>query len=67
MIWKMIRIERKEKEVQINMLQSDSGSKIEDLMNPKDELKKKIVILADTIRKWNAETVEARQVSQDTA
>jgi polyhydroxyalkanoate synthesis regulator phasin len=30
-------------------------------MNPKDELKKKSVTLAGTIRKWNAETVEARK------
>ena len=34
---------------------------MEDLASPKDELKKKIVTLADTIRKWNAETVEARK------
>jgi hypothetical protein len=34
---------------------------MEDLASPKDELKKKIVTLADTIRKWNAETVKARK------
>ena len=38
-----------------------SDSEMEDLASPKDELKKKIVTLADTIRKWNAETVEARK------
>lgn len=57
----MIRIERKEKEVQINILQSDSGSEIEDLMNPKDELKKRIVTLAGTMKEWNEKTKEARK------
>ena len=53
---------RVEKEVQTNISDiSDSNSEIEDLMNPKDELKKKIVTLASTIRKWNAETVETRK------
>ena len=30
-------------------------------MNPKDELKKKIVNVAVTIRKWNDETVKVRK------
>jgi hypothetical protein len=42
-------------------LQSDSNSEIEDLMDPKDEVKKKIVTLASTIRKWNADTLETRK------
>jgi hypothetical protein len=51
---------RNQKEVQIKNLQSDSDSEIEDLMNPKDELKKKIVTLAGTMRKWNDETIKVR-------
>jgi hypothetical protein len=42
-------------------LQSESGSEIEDLMNPKDELKKKIVALANTMRQWNEHTKKARK------
>lgn len=62
MIWKMIETERRSlKEVLISTLQHNHESEIEDLMNPKDELKKKIVSLASTIRKWNEETVEARK------
>jgi hypothetical protein len=34
---------------------------IEDLINPKDELNKKIVTLACTIRKWNEETAKVRK------
>lgn len=49
------------KEIQNNTLQSNSDSEVEDLMNPKDELKKKIVNLACTIRKWNEETVQVRK------
>ena len=33
----------------------------EDLMNPKDELKKKIVALANTMREWNDKTKETRE------
>lgn len=33
----------------------------EDLMNPKDELKKKIVVLANTMRQWNEQTKKARK------
>lgn len=33
----------------------------EDLMDPKDELKKKIVALANTMREWNEKTKEARE------
>ena len=39
----------------------DCESEIEELMNPKDELKKKIVTVADTIREWNK---ESRRVSK---
>ena len=42
-------------------MQSNSDSEVEDLMNPKDPLKKKIVNLACTIRKWNEETVQVRK------
>jgi hypothetical protein len=42
-------------------LQSNSDSEVEDLLDPKDELKKKIVNLAGTIRKWNEETVNVRK------
>ena len=43
-------------------MQSDSDSEIEDLMNPTDELKKKIVNLAVTIREWNIETRKVRKI-----
>jgi hypothetical protein len=46
-------------------LQQDNESEIEDLMNPKDELKKKIVNLADTITKWNEETVKVRKTVRE--
>jgi hypothetical protein len=46
-------------------LQQDNESEIEDLMNPKDELNKKIVNLADTIRKWNKETVKVRKTVRE--
>ena len=46
-------------------MQQDNESEIEDLMNPKDELKKKIVNLADTIRKWNKETVKVRKTVRE--
>jgi uncharacterized coiled-coil DUF342 family protein len=42
-------------------LQHDYESEIEDLANPKDELKKKIVTLAGTIREWNEKTKETRK------
>lgn len=42
-------------------MQSNSDSEVEDLMNPNDELKKRIVNLACTIRKWNEETVQVRK------
>jgi hypothetical protein len=42
-------------------LQSDSDHEIEDLMNPTDELKKKIVTLAGTMREWDEKTKEARK------
>jgi hypothetical protein len=66
MIWKMVQIEENQ-EAQINILQSnsnsnpDSDSEIKDLMDPQDELKKKIVNLADTIRKWNEDHVKVRK------
>jgi hypothetical protein len=42
-------------------LQSNSDPQIEDLINPEDKLRKKIVTLAGTIRKWNEETVKVRK------
>jgi hypothetical protein len=42
-------------------LQYDSNSGIEELVNPKDELNKKIVALANTMREWNEKTKEARK------
>jgi len=42
-------------------LQSGSGSEIEDLINPTDELKKKIVSLANTMKQWNDVTIKARK------
>jgi predicted nucleic acid-binding Zn-ribbon protein len=42
-------------------LQYDNESEVEDLMNPTDELKKKIVTLADTMRKWNDDNIKARK------
>ena len=42
-------------------MQYDNESEIEDLANPTDELKKKIVTLADTMRKWNDDNIKARK------
>ena len=42
-------------------MQYDNESEVEDLMNPTDELKKKIVTLADTMRKWNDANIKARK------
>jgi hypothetical protein len=52
---------RNSTEVQTNMSEIDFSSEIEDLANPNDELKKRIVALAGTIRKWNEETVKVRK------
>lgn len=43
------------------MSEIDSSSEIGDLMNPTDELKKKIVAVASTIREWNNETARVRK------
>jgi hypothetical protein len=59
MIWKIIIGNWKED--LFNTLQNDYDSEAEDLINPKDELKKKIVNLAGTIKKWNEETVKVRK------
>jgi hypothetical protein len=61
MIWKMIQADENQKEVQINTLQDEYESEPEDLLNPKDELKKKIVFTAYTIRNWHDETLKARK------
>jgi hypothetical protein len=45
--------------VQIDL--ADYESEIEDLTNPKDELEKKIVAAAGTIREWSNETVRVRK------
>jgi hypothetical protein len=42
-------------------LHPKSNSKKQDLLGPKDELKKKIVTLAGVIRDWNNETVKVRK------
>jgi len=42
--------------VQIDLADYEPDPEIKDLANPKDELRKKIVTLADTIREWNNET-----------
>jgi len=47
------------------MSEIDSSSEIEQLMYPKDELNKKIVTLADTIRKWNDETTRVRKTVKE--
>lgn len=44
---------------------ADYEPEIEDLMNPKDELKKKIVAVASTIRNWHDETLKARKSVRD--
>jgi hypothetical protein len=41
-------------------LPDDSGSKIEELMNPEDDLKKKIVTLANNMRIWNNINIKAK-------
>jgi hypothetical protein len=41
-------------------LPDDSGSKIEELMNPEDDLKKKIVTLAKNMRIWNNINIKAK-------
>jgi hypothetical protein len=43
------------------MSEIEFSSEIEDLINPTDELKKKIVAVASTIRKWNNETARVRK------
>jgi hypothetical protein len=40
---------------------TDPETEEEDLMDPKDELKKKIVALVNTMREWNEKTKEARE------
>jgi hypothetical protein len=63
----MVQTEESQKEVQISTLESasnsnsnsNSNSETEDLMYPKDELRKRIVTLADTIMKWKYVTVKA--------
>jgi hypothetical protein len=44
---------------------ADYESEIEDPTNPKDELKKKIVVVACTIRNWHDETMKARKSVRD--
>jgi hypothetical protein len=46
-------------------LQHNYDSEVEDLINPKDELRKKIVNLANTIRKWNEERIRVRKSVRD--
>ena len=44
---------------------ADYEPEIKDLANPKDELEQKIVALADTMRKWNDETVRVRKTVKE--
>jgi hypothetical protein len=50
--------------VQNNLAEIDL-SEIEDLANPKDELEKIIVSLANTIREWNNETARVRKTVKE--
>ncbi len=47
------------------MSEIDSSSEIEELMYPKDELKKKIATLAGTIREWNNESTRVRKTVKE--
>jgi predicted nucleic acid-binding Zn-ribbon protein len=47
------------------MSEINSSSRIEDLANPKDKLKKKIVALAETMRKWNNDNNKARKTVKE--
>jgi hypothetical protein len=47
------------------MSEINFSSEIEDLANPTDELKKKIVTLASTIREWNNETARVRKTVKE--
>jgi hypothetical protein len=49
--------------VQIDLAEYEP--EIEDLANPKDELEKKIVSLANTVREWNNETNRVRKTVKD--
>ena len=46
-------------------MQRNYDSEVDRLINPKGELRKKIVDLAGTIRKWNEETVNVRKSVRD--
>ena len=45
----------------MTLAEYEAEPEIEDLTNPKDELEKKIVAAAGTIREWNNETVRVRK------
>jgi hypothetical protein len=64
MIYKTVQPGRRNwKEVQIDLAEYES--EIEDLANPKDELRKKIVTLADTIREWKNETARVKKTVKE--
>src|ERR671910_1461773 len=64
MIYKTVQPGRRNwKEVQIDLAEYES--EIEDLANPRDELRKKIVTLADTIREWSNETNRVRKTVKE--
>ena len=51
--------------MQIDLAEYEPEPEIKDLANPKDELRKKIVTLADTIREWNNETTRVRKTVKE--
>jgi hypothetical protein len=51
--------------VQIDLAEYEPEPEIEDLANPKDDLEKKIVSLANTIREWNNETNRVRKTVKE--
>jgi hypothetical protein len=51
--------------VQIDLAEYEAEPEIKVLANPKDELRKKIVTLADTIREWNNETNRVRKTVKE--
>src|SRR5918995_7338863 len=64
MIYKTVQPGRRNwKEVQIDLAEYES--EIEDLADPRDELRKKMVTLADTIREWSNETNRVRKTVKE--
>jgi DNA repair protein RadA len=55
----------KRRRLRLTLAEYESEPEIEDLANPNDELRKKIVTLADTVREWNNETNRIRKTVKE--